>query len=87
MPAFSIAAQSSWVEKNQYDRAEWFAFHGDPMARARGKFAAALEEYAIAIREHGAAERRNFSPEEFINDVFDTADSALAEEVQAYLGC
>ena len=82
----SITTEQHWSDMTEADRQAWFNFHGDKFARARGAFVMALEEYAKAIKDHGAYESVRFSTERFMNDTLDTTDAALAPEVCGWLG-
>lgn len=81
----SYTVDQLWCDKDAYDRAAWFEAHADAVARARGKLVIAAEEYGALIKSAGAAERRDFTVQAFIDAILDTSDAHLAPEVSAWL--
>lgn len=80
------ASPVSWRDMDRRSRAVWFNDHGDRFAQARGKFAEAAEVFARECVECGALENNTLSAEQVLNDIMDTADGVLAEEVQRWVG-
>lgn len=75
-----------WRDMDKRSRAIWFNDHGDRIARARGSFAIAAEAYARELVDCGALEHNGRTYEDVLNDIMDTPDAMLAEEVREWLG-
>ena len=76
-----------WADMTFADRGAWFASEAEQLARARGAFVLAAETWAKAARASGALERDSLSAEQYLGQILDTADGALASEVQEWFGC
>lgn len=82
----SMHVDQQWSDMDQYARDQWFADHGDAIARSRGAVINALAEHAALIAKTKAHDdRHGFSAERYVNDVIDSMDAALAPEVVAWL--
>jgi hypothetical protein len=83
--ARSLTVDQRWSDMTHADVVAWINFHGDAVARARGKLVIVAEEYAKLIKTTRAHERHEFKVQDFIDALLNTSDAHLALEVSAWL--
>lgn len=83
---FSYEWDQLWSDKTAVDRHLWFNRNSESLALARGTAINALRDYAEMIKKTGAHEYRPFSADDYVSNVLDTMDAALAPEVREWVG-